>query len=207
VDRTYRLFARKMLNQSGERTLICSIAPAGTTHINGIIGFVFKNDGDMLLSSGLWASLPYDFLIKTLGKANLNFDSAASFPVTTGLYNSEIKVRSLLLNCLTDLYAKLYNRSFIQEFRTMSWTNKDARLGSKVFTDLPSSWNMDAPLRTDYRRHQALVELDVLTSMALGMTLDELISIYQIQFPVLQQHEADTWYDTNGRIVLQTIVV
>ena len=47
VDRTYRLFARKMLNQSGERTLICSIAPAGTTHINGIIGFVFKNDGDM----------------------------------------------------------------------------------------------------------------------------------------------------------------
>ena len=37
--------------------------------------------------------------------------------------------------------------------------------------------------------------------MALGLTLDELILIYNIQFPVLQQNEDDTWYDQNGRIV------
>ena len=36
--------------------------------------------------------------------------------------------------------------------------------------------------------------------MALGMTLNQLKTIYSIQFPVLQSYEADTWYDANGRI-------
>jgi len=37
--------------------------------------------------------------------------------------------------------------------------------------------------------------------MALGLTLDELCTIYRIQFPVLRQNENDTWYDQNGRII------
>ena len=45
------------------------------------------------------------------------------------------------------------------------------------------------------------MEIDVLTAMALGMTLDQLKTIYRIQFPVLGSYEADTWYDRNGRIV------
>ena len=47
----------------------------------------------------------------------------------------------------------------------------------------------------------ALVEIDVLAAMVLGLTLDELIMMYEIQFPVLQQNENDTWYDRHGRIV------
>lgn len=56
-------------------------------------------------------------------------------------------------------------------------------------------------LRSDYARREALVELDVLTAMALGMTLDQLKTIYRIQFSVLQSYEKDTWYDARGRIV------
>jgi hypothetical protein len=37
--------------------------------------------------------------------------------------------------------------------------------------------------------------------MELGLTRDELCTIYRIQFPVLRQNEQDTWYDRNGRIV------
>ncbi len=33
------------------------------------------------------------------------------------------------------------------------------------------------------------------------MTLNQLKTIYRIQFPVLQSYEKDTWYDANGRIV------
>ncbi|MBR1708900.1 MAG: hypothetical protein IJ719_08745 [Clostridia bacterium] len=40
-----------------------------------------------------------------------------------------------------------------------------------------------------------------MTALNLKMTLKQLKTIYEIQFPVLQQYEIDTWYDQTGRIV------
>ncbi len=40
-----------------------------------------------------------------------------------------------------------------------------------------------------------------MSAMALGLSLEELILIYTVQFPVLQQNEDDTWYDAKGNIV------
>ena len=37
--------------------------------------------------------------------------------------------------------------------------------------------------------------------MQLGMSLEQLIDIYKIQFPVAQQYEDETWYDQKGNIV------
>ena len=66
---------------------------------------------------------------------------------------------------------------------------------------MKSNWSDSKQARTYYERRQLLVELDVLTAMSLGMTLNELQTIYNVQFPVLKSNESDTWYDQNGKIV------
>jgi hypothetical protein len=47
----------------------------------------------------------------------------------------------------------------------------------------------------------ASIEVDVLVAQNLNFTLDQLIEIYQMYFPVLQEYEEGTWYDQKGRIV------
>lgn len=200
----YRIAARKMLNIAGERTLICGIVPPGTAHTNGLIGFEFTELDTMVRSAGTFASIPFDFFIKVIGKANLYSDNAGKLPIIHSKYDLEIIVRSLLLNCLTKNYTILWKKVFKSEFNIATWSKEDMRLNNQKFSCLQDKWNTKFPLRTDFERRQALIELDVLTALSLDMTLNQLITIYQIQFPVLQQYESDTWYDSNGRIVFTT---
>ncbi len=83
----------------------------------------------------------------------------------------------------------------------MAWSSHDPRLTLEGPVQGPASWNRTAGLRTEFARRLALVEIDVLVAQALRLSLDQLIEIYRIYFPVLQENEAGTWYDQQGRIV------
>jgi hypothetical protein len=213
-DEEYRLANREYVGCSSERTLQAAILPPGWTWVNTILGWCSPRDlGEhktpliptsnkfLALLCGCYAALPFDYLVRSIGKGHVNYATTMSFPVIDSLLIQEIICRSLLLNCLTRDYAALWEDCWEESFSSVTWTKKEARLTPVAFSALAGQWFWSTPLRSDYVRRQALVELDVAVSMALGLTFEQLKTIYALDFTVLNSYEANTFYDQNGRIV------
>ncbi|HLA27270.1 MAG TPA: hypothetical protein VJZ49_05195 [Syntrophales bacterium] len=195
----YRMVHRSMLSQAGERTLIAAVVPKFVGNINTAMTTSFKNAMTLINCVGSLQSLPVDFFVKSTGKPKADGSMLNILPLIED--EPSIRIRTLLLNCLTTHYAELWEDCWDKAFKHEQWTKDDPRLDSMLFSNLTPKWQRNCALRTDYQRRQALIEIDVLVAIALGLTLDELCAIYRIQFPVLRQNDSDTWYDQNGRIV------
>ena len=196
----YKVCYRNMLNQASERTLITCILPPNSSHLGTVHSVAFLDNNNVIELATLMSSLVLDFYLKTIGAATLADNRALSFPIgIPSRYKSHLFVRTLLLNCLTQIYAPLWEEMYDSSFKKDSWSLIDSRL--KSFTSLSETWSLNTPLRNYFERRQALLEIDVLVAMSLGLNLHDLEIIYNIQFPVLQQNENDTWYDSRGNIV------
>ena len=204
VTEYYRYANREMIGSVSERTLISTILPKNVAHPNTLLSYTFSAMDDLFSFFMLSISVPVDFMVKSTGMGHANTSVIERLPILDK--NSKFKKllfhRGLVLISLTIYYRELYEQQYNKDIIADNWTKKnDPRLNQNFFKNLTPNWQRNVALRTDYERRQALVEIDVLVAGELKLTLEELKTIYRIQFPVLKQNENETYYDMNGRIV------
>ena len=196
----YKMAFRRMIGSDSERSLSGGIILPNCMHIGGVVSTAFRNYQHLIEFAALSSSIPLDFYVKTLGISDIHANRVLSFPLgIEEKYKPQLFVRILRLNCLTIFYSQLWRRAFQADFKSDSWSSDDHRLSS--YSSLSPTWEHETPLRNYFERRLALIEIDVISSMALGLSLDDLIKMYYIQFPILQQYEAETFYDREGNIV------
>ena len=201
----YRIAWRRMAANTGERTLISAIIPPGTAHVNPVYSGAFIGTGTHnvpLLQGGL-STLLADFWVRSRKRNDIHPSDFIKSPTIDGtsFLASNIALRTLRLNCLTDVYADLWAECWDDSFVT------DAPILER-YDERPigPNWTADTPLRRAEDRRNAQAEIDVMVAITLGVPIEDLCTIYRTQFAVLYDYDHGRGqgayvYDANGRQV------
>ncbi|MFD8736113.1 class I SAM-dependent DNA methyltransferase [Streptomyces sp. NPDC059618] len=198
----YRLAWRMMIPLSNERSLFAALIPPGPAHVNGVHSMAFEDNRTTSLNAGFWAALPLDYLLRVTGRGHLQIGDAPKMPAPTHDHPlaHALLLRTLRLNSLTNAYAPLWEELFdltwpgYEDWGNPNWPNLSSLAGH-----LNPTWAYDTPLRTEHERRAALVEIDALVSVWLGITADQLVAIYKSRYPVLSDYESHMFFDAKGR--------
>lgn len=199
----YRIAWRRMAANTGERTLITAIIPPGTAHVNPVYSGTFIGSGTRnipLLQGGV-STLLTDFWIRSRRRNDIHPTDFIKCPTIddTPPLATNIALRTLRLNCITDAYADLWAECWDESFVTDSpiLERYDER-------PIGPEWTADTPLRRAEDRRNAQAEIDVMVAMMLGVPIEDLCTIYRTQFAVLYDYDHGRGqgayvYDANGR--------
>ncbi|MFF5879932.1 hypothetical protein ACIQ9M_15480 [Streptomyces californicus] len=197
----YRVAWRQMIAPDTERALYAALLPPGPTHVHGLRTMRVQNTRQTALVGGLFAALPSDYLLRTSGTANFDVAQVSKFPTPQPDHPlaPALLLRTLRLNALTTAYADLWAELYDPKWRGYeSWAIKWPNLKTELH-NVTSTWQRDTPLRTEYARRAALVEIDALVAVWLGIDADTLIAMYRARFPIMQDFDRVTWFDADER--------
>ena len=195
---SWRLIWRAMTQPGLERSLHSALLMPGPAHVGGAFSLSLPSASDLVAAAGIWSTLPTDYLVKVSGVANVKEFLIAKFPQVSGARSSHaFLMRTLRLNCLTADYAPLWGELYDAAWQADRWT--DPALTRSSLGDIEPRWSMATPLRRDQDRWQALVELDALSALMLGLTAEQLCAMYRTQFAVLRKYEYKMVFDAEGR--------
>ena len=199
----YRIAWRNMAPLTGERTLVPSIIPKGSAHLQSVTSTSTPTHSMSFIPmiAGISSSLISDFMIRAAGRGHINgpdFSLLPSLDISHPL-TTAIILRSLRLNCITDAYADLWSDCWDDLFAT------DAPILER-YDERPigPEWTADTPLRRAEDRRNAQAEIDVMVAMMLGVPIEDLCTIYRTQFAVLYDYDHGRGkgayvFDANGR--------
>jgi hypothetical protein len=200
----YRIAWRRMAANTGERTLISAIIPPGAAHVEGVHSAGLPGEQEKLISlSGFSASIILDFFVRAAPKGDIRNGVINRLPVTLSHpLQTALLTRAMRLNCVTDAYSDLWRDVYREEFAADQWACGRSRANRPGLGTVTPEWSASTPLRIAEDRRQALVEIDALVALMLGVTADQLCIIYRTQFAVLYGYDYSSYvYDAKGRLV------
>lgn len=205
----YRIAWRNMAANTGERTLISAVIPPGAAHIHGISSTAPSSldPVETATVAAVLGSLVSDLAVRAAPKSTIPVSTIRRLPSLSGhSLRGVLLNRYLRLICLTNAYAPLWERAASvlphhDEFVVQ-------RISGARLSGTRGPWpHSDFVFRRASDRRQAQLEIDAIVALSLGITADELCTIYRTQFAVLYSYDRNTYfYDANGRLVPQEVL-
>jgi len=202
----YRVAWRRMAANTGERTLIPAIIPPGAAHVNAVLtaGGASVRLTDLVDAQAVMSSLLADFSVRSVPKGDIYAGAVERLPrLPRHSLSDAVRHRTLRLGAVTSEWKAIWDALWSAAWADDSWT---VRVGSDLASP-ERDWSPESPLRNALDRRQAQVEIDALVALMLGVTADELCTVYRTQFAVLYGYDHwDYTYDANGRLVPNSVL-
>ncbi|MER7745220.1 hypothetical protein ABT013_08110 [Streptomyces bacillaris] len=196
----YRVAWRRQIAPDTERALYATLLPPGPAHVDQIQSMSLADQTLTVLTGGFWSALPIDYVLRTTRRGDLRVAGAKILPAPSPGHPlaPALLLRTLRLNCLTNAYADLWEELYDPTWPAYEPWACDWPELQPLHTVGPT-WNRNTPLRTERARRAALVEIDALVAVWLGVSAEALVAMYKARFPIMQDFDSVTWFDANER--------